>query len=682
MGKITNAKRSFEFGSDTGYGGSKTGRQDVYVYSLKRLLSVVLAGILLGPAPALAQTEEENGATLAAALVAANQGDWDGAQALARMVSDPVAGDIIEWTRLRDGTGSFSDYRAFLQKNPDWPGLDYLRQRGEASIPEKDDPKTVLAYFKGNPPQTGTGVLRLAEAYMATGKIAEAREFAILAWRNFSMEKDERVRLLNTFEQTLAPHHTGRLDMLLWRGLTDEAQAMEVVVPESYAKLAEARIGLRRMQRNVDALIAAVPADLQDDPGLAYERFLWRDRKGRYDDARDLMLAQSVSKKALGRPERWADRRRDFARQEMRDGHANAAYKLASNHFLTEGEDFADLEWLSGYIALRKLNKPKLAIEHFKRFQAAVASPISNGRAGYWLGRAYEAVGDQENAKKAYLLGAENQTSFYGQLAAERAGAAADTSLTGAEAFPNWRAAKFMSSSVMHAALLFHYAGLPYQTERFMKHLAESQDRTGNQQLADPAMELNRPSIAVRLSKQAAGAGMVLPKTYFPLTELAGLKTRLKPEVAMSIARRESELDESIQSPAGARGLMQVMPRTARKVAKELGIDYSLDSLSTDWRYNATIGSAYLADQLEAFNGSYILAFAAYNAGPSRANRWRQDYGDPTNDQMDQVDFIENIPFTETRNYVMRVIESLHVYRARLAGKTPPLQISKDLKKG
>lgn len=643
---------------------------------------VAILWALIGSSAAFAQTEEQNGATLGAALTATSKGDWDGAMALAGQISDPVALDIVEWLRLRDGVGSFSDYQAVLKKNPDWPGLDWLHERGEASIPDGQSAKQVLAYFKDNRPETGTGVIRLTEALIASGKTTEARTEAVRAWRNFSMEKDERVKLLLKFEKTLTPHNTERLDMLLWRGLTEEATAMTAVVPEGYIKLAEARIGLRKMVKNVDALIAAIPNDLQDDPGLAYERFLWRARKGRYDDARDLLLEQSTSAKSLGRPDYWADRRRDIARQEMRDGNFKRAYKLASQHFLTEGSDYADLEWLSGFIALRKLNDPKRAVEHFVRFKGAVATPISNGRAGYWLGRAYEAAGNAAEAKKAYLYGAENQTSFYGQLAAERVGAEADLSLTGREESPNWRTAAWINSSVYHAAMLFHYADQGYQAERFIKHLAESQDRIGNQQLADLAMEIGRPSIAVRLSKQAAGVGIVLPKTYFPLTALAKLETRLKPEVAMSIARRESELDEAIISPAGARGLMQVMPATARKVAKELGVEYSLTSLTNDWKYNATLGSAYLADQLEAFNGSYILAFAAYNAGPSRAKRWREQYGDPTDDKMAQVDFIENIPFTETRNYVMRVIESLHVYRARISGKTPPLQISKDLKKG
>jgi len=629
-----------------------------------------------------AQTASQNGVSLAVALTSAAQGDWGTAKAVARQISDPVALDIIEWRRLRDGSGVFADYQNFLAKNPDWPSLDWLRKRGEAAIAEDHNSAEVLGYFKDNPPQTGTGSLRLAEAYMNDGKITEARREVVRAWTTFSLTNDEQSRLLKKFKTTLAAHHITRLDMLLWRGRSDEAQAMFPLVSDDYVILAKARIGLRELARNPDGLIRAIPKSLQNDPGLAYERFVWRARKNLADTARELLIERSVSLKSLGQPENWASRRRDIARQDMRNGNNKRAYQIASQHFLTEGSDYADLEWLSGYIALRKLNDPNLAIKHFTRFRAAVATPISYGRAGYWLGRAYEAAGDKANAQKEYLFGAEHQTSFYGQLAAEKAGSGPDETLAGITNEPDWRQAAFLKSSVIRAALLFHEAGFGYETERFIRSYAESLDLVGNQQLAAMALDLNRPSIAVRLSKQAAGMGFVIPKSYFPLTELAKLKTRLKPEVAMSIARRESELDPTVISHAGARGLMQVMPNTARKVAQGIGQPYSLAKLTNDWEYNATLGSAYLADQLEDFNGSFILAFAAYNAGPSRAKRWREVYGDPTSRKTDQVDWIEHIPFNETRNYVMRVMESLHIYRARIAGKTPPLQLSKDLRMG
>ena len=649
--------------------------------ALTRFLT--LCAVLFASAvTALAQSQEQNGRDLAAALEIGESGNWDEALSLARGNADPVALDIIQWSRLRDGAGEFADYQDFVAKRNDWPGLHLLRIKAESVIPENHRPREVLAFFADNPPETGAGILRLSEAFRATGMRAEEEAIIINAWRTFSMPREERVKIFARYEKLLEKHHIARLDMLLWRGIDDQAEGLFTLVPEGWQTLAKARIGLRKRVKGVDSLIEAVPASLADDPGLAYERFIWRVRKGRYEDARDLMLERSTSAKALGRPDEWAERRRAYARKEMRDGNNRRAYQLASRHYLAEGSDYADLEWLAGYIALRKLNDPMAAVAHFSRFQAVVATPISYGRAGYWLGRAYEAAGDKVNAKAAYEFGAGHQTSFYGQLAAEKIGAPPDPDLAGLEATPDWRKANFLKSSVLRAALLFHYADIGFRAEQFIKQLGESQDRTGLQQLADIALEMGRPQIAVRLSKQAIGRGHVLMKSYFPITNLARIKTRVDPELAMSIARRESELDQYVISPAGARGLMQVMPGTARKVAGDIGLTYSRDKLTDDWKYNATLGSTYLAEQLADFNGSYILAFAAYNAGPNRARQWIERYGDPRLNSADQVDWIEHIPFRETRNYVMRVMESVHIYRARLSGKTPKLRISKDLKRG
>lgn len=643
---------------------------------------MVFAWGVITASQALALSEEENGALLAAAIAQTKNGHWNDAAILAGRIKDPVAVEIIEWMRLRDAAGYWQDYPAFLKRNADWPGLKRLRRQGEGVIPARHNPDAVIAYFKDQPPQSGSGSIRLAEAYQAKGKTDAAKKEAVRAWLNFNMTRDERVTLNKRFEKTLKKHHIARLDMLLWRNRGKPAAGLYTLVPEGYVALAKARLALRARKKGVNSLIGKVPSNLRNDPGLNYERFVWRARKGLYDSARDLLIETSTSVKALGKPELWAKRRRGIARQEMRNGHDKAAYRLASRHFLTKGSDFADLEWLSGYIALRKLNDPATAIKHFDRFRAAVATPISYGRAGYWQGRAYEAMGDGARAREAYEFGAQHQTSFYGQLAAEKINASRDEELAGRERAPNWRNATFLGSTVFRAAILLHYADQGPVAEQFIKHMAETQDRVGIMQLAAITLEIGRPNITVRLSKQAVRQGVVLPRYYFPLTALAKQNTTVKPEETMSIARRESELDQYIISPAGARGLMQIMPATAKKVAGDLGVRYSKSKLTEDWKYNARLGSTYLAEQLKDFNGSFILAFAAYNAGPHRARTWIKTYGDPRHDAVDQIDWIEHIPFRETRNYVMRVVESLHVYRARIAGKTPKLQISKDLRKG
>ena len=652
------------------------------MFSGFRVFLLVVMVLLPSSSRLFAQSEDENGAFLAAAMTEAHKGNWTKAAGIARRVSDPVAGDIIEWMRLRDGGATWPEYMGFLKTHVGWPNLGTIKNRAEGALPENFTPQQVIAYFDSRRPRTGQGVLRLTEALSKVGRTSDAQKEAIRAWRQFAMTKDERVRLLAKFEKTLKPHHVARLDMLLWRNLSRQAKGLYTLVPKGYPELARARLGLRKKVNGVDRLIAAVPKALKNDPGLAYERFRWRAQKNKYDAARDLLIERSVSAAALGRPERWAGTRRSIARQEMRDGYDRRAYLIASHHFLKSGSDYADLEWLSGYLALQKLNNPSAALYHFNRFRDAIATPISYGRAGYWQGRAYEALGDKQSAIAAYAFAAGYQTSFYGQLAAEKIGALPDASLNGRERSPDGRLSGFSDLPIIRAALLLNYANEPNLSERFLRTFAKTLDRQGLQQLADLTMDIGRPNFAVRLSKQAAKMGFVLPKTYFPLTDVAKKKLKVPPEVAMSITRRESELNPKIISPAGARGLMQLMPTTARKVARELGLKYSKSRLTSDWQYNVTLGSAYLADQLAEFNGSYILAFAAYNAGPHRAKRWIERYGDPRQDSVDQIDWIEHIPFRETRNYVMRVIESMHVYRARISGHTQPLRISKDLKKG
>jgi len=647
-----------------------------------RIFLVVLGSAWIFAAVAFAQSEEENGAFLAAALEAADKDQWAVAFQHSSRINDPVANDIILWRKLRKGRGAWDEYTDFLARNSDWPGISGLRSRGEGAMPANHTPAEVIAYFKIQIPQTGVGAVRLAEALTALGQENAAHSEVIRVWREYSLTSSVQKTLLSRYKDILKDHHTVRLDMLLWRNLKKQSAAMYPLVSDGYVKLAKARLGLRARVKGVDGLINAVPEELQNDAGLVYERFNWRARKDRRLDALELLRERSTSAASLGQPERWAGRRRSYARRAMRDGDNALAYELASRHFLTSGSNYADLEWLSGFIALRKLNDPVQALKHFRDFRAAIATPISYGRAGYWIGRAFEAAGDKESAQIAYEFAAQYQTSFYGQLAAENAGVAPDKSLNGREKFPDWRQAEFINGTPMRAAILLHYAGETAMSERFFIQTAEYSDRTGLQQLADLAMELGKPSIALRVSKQAAKQGHVLPRTYFPLTDLAKFESDLAPEIAMSIARRESELNDVVVSPAGALGLMQIMPATARSVAKVLGVPYSKGRLTSDWKYNAALGSAYLAQQLKDFDGSYILAFAAYNAGPHRSRRWMEAFGDPRKNNVDQVDWIEHIPFRETRNYVMRVIESLHVYRARIKGRVQPLRIGKDLRKG
>ncbi len=611
-------------------------------------------------------------AAIHGAFAAMADKDWAQAQKSVKSAST-TAKAIVEWHRLRAGHGTFRDYETFMANYGDWPGLPYLQKFGEDELTRSVSAARVRNYFDGQAPQTGWGALAFARALRDAGKTSQANAEIVRAWTEFSLGVDEQAAFLAGYGKVLKKHHTARLDMLLWRGFRDQSRAMYPFVSQGWQKLAEARIGLRQSVDGVDGLIAAVPANLANDPGMAYERFAWRARKNRSASAIELLLAQGTK---LGEADRWASRRRSMARAEMRAGRYKNAYRLAANHGLTEGSDYSDLEWLAGYIALRFRNDPKTALKHFDRFQAAVFTPISLGRAGYWRGRAFEAMNRSADAKAAYGFGAKYQTSFYGQLAAEKIGAPMDPLMAGGEKFPAWN----KKSTVFEAGKLLAAAGQDRLAARFMAHLAESLSRTERGSLAHWAIRNDEPYMALQIAKRAAQYGDMIHAPYFPLHPLAKKKgLPVTPELALSIARRESEFNASVISHAGARGLMQVMPGTAKDVAKDLGIAYSRGKLTSDWTYNATLGAAYLHGLNQEFGGNIILVSSGYNAGPGRPRRWVKSWGDPRSSSVDVVDWIEHISIRETRNYVMRVSESLGPYRARLTGKTGKIRLTRDL---
>ncbi len=638
---------------------------------MARLLAFFLVMVAIS---ASAQTADR---PLSRAMEAMRAGNWAEARIAARG-DGSIAQDLIEWHYLRAGRGTYDQTQSFLARNPDWPGLPYLREKSEASFVEASHAE-VRDFFAARAPRTGTGALALARAQVFAGDEGSALAGIVLAWRTLPLAAAEQAAFLKDHAELVKPHHTARLDIMLWNGWDKNARAMLPLVDDGHKKLAEARLGLREAKKNVDGLIAAVPEDLRSHPGLAHDRFKWRLKKGRSADAIDLLLERSVSAGALGEPWAWARDRRTLARERMRQGDPVQAYRIASAHFLVEGSDYADLEWLSGYLALRFLDKPHLARSHFQAFQQAVDTPISEARAGYWLGRAHEAAGDEAAAALSYAYAARYQSAFYGLMAADRAKLPPDWRLSGAEKFPPWREAAFTRSSIYKAAVLLMAAGELSLAERFFTHLSEKLDRVQIGQMGAMLAEINQPHIQVMLGKRAAQKGHQIMAPYYALHPLSRVSHPVPTEMVLAIARRESEFDPEVVSGAGAQGLMQVMPKTAQEVAGWLEIDYSKERLTSDWPYNARIGARYLAELAERYDGNPILMSVAYNAGPSRADNWIELLGDPRSGTIDVVDWIEFIPFRETRNYVMRVTESLPIYRARLGKPPHPVPFSQEL---
>lgn len=628
-------------------------------------LSATLAVAQDGPRP------------LANAFVHMKTENWTEAERVA-IKDGQAALDVVLWTKLRAGDGTPREVLDFLSRNKDWPGLPYLRKRSEPVF-ETAETAQILAFFGDSLPQTAQGALIYARALTRNGQTSKAELMIQNAWVDFSMDQKTQDVFVSQFGGVIKPLHETRLINLLWRDDHAGARAMVPLVSADLAALLQARIALRKKEGDVNALIDAVPAKLRDHPVLAHARFEWRMTSDFRESGISFLRERSKSAVLLGKPQAWVTYRERIIRDMLYDGQGKQAYEFAKNHHLTDGDDFAVLEWLAGYIALKYRNDAKAAIGHFNRFLKAVETPISLGRGYYWMGRAYDTLGQKDQAKAAYIKGAEHQTSYYGILAAEQAGIGFGPEFFEWSELPDWRTASFVNTSVFKAAILLLSADQLSLGERFLTHLAETMDDQEILQLTDFLEEAQRSHVLVMVGKRAANYGRNFPRPYFALHAMIGMPSRVPIELSLSIARRESEFDQSVVSPVGALGLMQVMPKTGAEMAGDIGIAFDQSRMTTDWRYNVELGNTYLTELGERFGGNPVLMSLAYNAGPSRAERWMERLGDPRKSGVDIIDWVEMIPFDETRNYVMRVTESLPIYRARL-GKDPlPEPFSKML---
>ncbi|WBU60134.1 lytic transglycosylase domain-containing protein [Paracoccus albus] len=626
--------------------------------------------------PARAESVRE----LATALTAAGASNWETAQQAAA-ASGPVAESLIEWHALRAGQGSFADYLAFARDHADWPGMELLYQRGEAKIPDNASARDVMDWFAAHEPQTARGAMALIAALRDDDAVA-ARKLAQRIWLSLPMTAPEEAAFLSANRDLVEDLNDARVFALLDQQEWQAAQVGLARMSVAERPLAEARIATQARRGGVDALILALPEAQQDDPGLAMDRFVWRVQAKLHDLARELMLEQSGSAEDLRRPEVWASARADYSRAAMRDGDWAAAEEIAKAHFLEPGtEAFADLEFLAGYAALRG-DAPDRALVHFQHLADGTSSVISKTRALYWQGRAYEAAGSADQARAAFEQAASMQTAYYGQLAAERIGAPTDPALSipgrAEAALPQWRRSELRENSVFQAGVFAFAAGQPELGQRFFLHLSEIAAPEDIARMARLTLEMRYPWYALRLAKRAAGQGAIYPAAYFPLTGLEGEDLGLPPELVMSISRQESEFNHTVSSHVGALGLMQLMPGTAQQMADKVGVGYDRAALTRDPYYNAQLGAAYLQTLRDRFGPSSALVAAGYNAGPGRSRQWTERFGDIRTDA-DPVDWVEMIPFDETRNYVMRVTEALPVYRSRIAGHPVALTPTKDL---
>jgi len=601
-------------------------------------------------------------------------------------ISDPVARKLAEWLILRsdNNNATVERYRAFITANPSWPSQTFLRRRLEAALwDDHRDDAAVSSWFENESPISAKGRFALAKALLARGDRANAERLVREAWRGDPMSEDTENTALDMFGAVLsAGDQKARMDKLLYT-TENEAAAMRAAkrLGAGYMALAKARLASVKKAANTKALLDAVPHELHGDAGYLFSKIQLLRRDEKFAEAAQLMLGAPKDAARLYNLDEWWIERRLLSRKMIDAGEYRSAYLIARDAALPTRDIYkTEQEFTAGWIALRFLNDPQTAAQHFARIGVGSVNPTTLARAGYWQGRAAEAAGRTQEARAAYGTAAEQSTSYYGQLARAKLGLPR-LELNEAPG-PRSRGAERLEI-VRAVQLLFELDEREVAIPIFAD-AGENGDPDALVGLGELTARYGYARGMLLVGKAALNRGLPFDFYAYPVTGIPSyspIGPDIEKSVVFAIARQESAFNPGDVSPAQAYGLMQVTPDAGRYVCKRAGVTFDLNRLKTDSAYNAAVGAAELGGLLEDYRGSYIMTFAAYNAGRGSLKKWIDRYGDPRDPKVDAVDWVELIPFSETRNYVQRVMENLQVYRARFGGGTR-LQIEADLRRG
>ncbi|WP_428682695.1 transglycosylase SLT domain-containing protein [Sphingopyxis sp.] len=656
--------------------------------SLPRISRLALAAALFFPAAAHASE------------LTPEQMSWYRAQmGLAGQTGMPsstnsVGDAVLEWRRLTaTNTASFDQLSRFLMANRDWPDADKLRVRAEKAIVlDSYDPQRTLAFFQAYPPRTASGELRYALALNATGRREDANAAARRAWTGGIIDEMEVSRALSFFPGAFTPaDHDARMDRLLWTGSTIAAsRQLSYVSPQKRATFA-ARLAMRSGAVDAALQAAAVesqnPSILRSDAGYITDKATWLRKAGRVGEARSLLAAPRSLEKAPTDTEEWLETLLTNARAADAAGDKVTAYNIAKqldDSFapgvvireapLSVRDDYTSLAWLAGQLAFKSLGRPGEAVRLYAAYGEGARSAQTRTKGFYWAGRAALAAGNRDAANGYFNDAAQHYDQFYGQLSLERLGRAQPKPTPNPTVQVNGDERRaFEDNRLVRAARALGEIGAWREQSQFLRALANRARSPSDHVLAGQlAASIGRPDLGVMIGRSAQANSL-------DAVEVSGFPTVRVPNghegnwtFIHAITRQESQFDRQAISHAGARGMMQLMPGTAREVAGKLGLSYDAGSLTADTNYNMTLGSTYFQQMLSYFGGSYPLAVAAYNAGPGNVNKWIRANGDPRNGGIDMVDWIEAIPIFETRNYVQRVLENAVVYDTLRDGRSLP----------
>lgn len=578
---------------------------------------------------------------------------------------------ILTWSIATSGMPDIpsSDISAAAAELAGWPGMSALHRSSERALFRENAPAaTVISAFGNTRPQTTEGMIALARAYVAIGNNTKAHQLLAPWWGSEQLSADDEARVLKEFANILTrDDHQRRFLRALYN---DRMQSAKLLAgPAQAQSLYNAYAALAQKSPNTAKAIADVDRSWHSNPAYMFLQIRFLRRADRIDEATNLMLKAPKDASSLLDPDAWWVERRVLSRELLDINKPQLAYKLAAAHAAESPTMAAEAEFHAGWYALRALNQPKLAAPHFAKIAEISSRPISASRAYYWLGRAAEA-GAGGDAIHYYRRSARFGTTFYGQLSAAKLREKAPEL-----AYPRPSDAdrvRFSGRPGVQAIKRLEQIGYGNRANALYMQLSQELKSVGELALLAVMAERNENHyLALRVGKTAAFRGLDVGALSHPIGAIpanANISGSGK-ALAYAIARQESEFNVGAVSKAGARGLLQLMPATAKSIATRNGMAYSDQKLTSDAAYNATLGAHFLGEQLDRFNGSYVLTFAGYNAGPRRANEWVERYGDPRGKPIeDVVDWIERIPFSETRNYVQRVMENYEVYKARLTG--------------
>lgn len=579
------------------------------------------------------------------------------------VVSSNAARTWLSYYKGEQKNVSYASIAAFINAHPDFPAMNRLREEAEKAMPSSITHQEAMAWFSKHPPQTTFGMRTYAAALRAAGQDGHAKQEINNWWRNASLTPNDQSKGFMAFASVLdRAAHVDRLRRLVHRQQYTNARAVAEALGGGYPALVEARIALKSGKGNINAAMNRVPAALQNDEGLLFDRLVYRRRADNNSGALEI-LARTPTSDEMFDPEGWGKERGIMVRRLFEEQKYAQAYKVAAGHKIKSGAGFAANEWMAGWLALEYLKKPWDAFEHFERLYHRVETPISKSRAAYWAGLSSERLGHPEVAKQWYEVGAKHSTTFYGQLSASklgRPGAIQSTSVSSGS--------PMKSGTLASAARWLKNNGHKAEAGMFLNKMIElaktSQDYAA---VADVADDIGMRNFAIRAAQESEKTlGVTMIGHAFPKIERYMNNVDVEWALVHALVRQESRYDPEAVSSAGARGLMQLMPATAKEVASKAGISHNTKWLTSKPAHNVELGTRYLRQLLNRYNGNYAMALAAYNAGPGRVDRWVKEIGDPRSPDVDLINWIEMIPIYETRNYVQRVLESVYVYRRTL----------------